>query len=385
MTDLNQILPLWSELRQTRVEYVLATVVAVEGSSYRKPGARMVVAADGRHAGIVSGGCLESEVARKAFWNTENGPVVMRYSTSADDGDLPFGMGCGGAVHLLLERSGSANSLMDRLARNFRERKPMAIATVLDGEAVGRRGFWQDETDEAARNLEYIPENDPVALTLTTTARRAYEERRSFSDTVHAGDGGHQSIRAEWVAPRAGLFIFGAGNDAIPLVRQAAQLGWYVSVADGRAHLATRARFPEADDVIVLSAGGFISPPVKSTDAAVMMTHSFEQDARVLGGLLSEDLAYIGVLGPRRRTRELVSSIAKDLNLHEPQIEEQAEAWLERLHAPMGLDLGGDTPAEIALAVIAEIQKSLHRATGKSLRQVRASGAEQSVVSASLL
>ena len=102
MTDLDQILPLWQELRRTGTEYVLATVVAVEGSGYRKPGARMLIAADGRRAGTISGGCLEGEVARKAFWRTENGPVVRRYSTVAEDGEVPYGMGCGGIVHLLL-------------------------------------------------------------------------------------------------------------------------------------------------------------------------------------------------------------------------------------------------------------------------------------------
>src|SRR5580658_6871990 len=132
MTDLDQILPLWQELREAGTEYVLATVVAVDGSGYRKPGARMVIAADGRRAGTISGGCLEGEVARKAFWRTENGPVVQRYSTNTEDGEVPFGMGCGGVVHLLLERSHTANPVMERLAARFAERAPLAIASVLD-------------------------------------------------------------------------------------------------------------------------------------------------------------------------------------------------------------------------------------------------------------
>src|ERR1700722_14251352 len=108
MTDLEQILPLWQDLRGTATEYVLAKVGGGGGSGYRKPGARMLIAADGRRAGTISGGCLEGEVARKAFWHTENGPAMRRYSTSPDDGDVPFGMGCGGVVHLLLERSATA-------------------------------------------------------------------------------------------------------------------------------------------------------------------------------------------------------------------------------------------------------------------------------------
>src|SRR5580698_5166391 len=124
MTDLDQILPLWHELRETGSDYVLATVVEVEGSGYRKPGARMLIAADGRRAGTISGGCLEGEVARKAFWHTKNGSVVRRYSTSAEDGEVPFGMGCGGIVHLLLERNNTAGSVMKHLAASFAERAP---------------------------------------------------------------------------------------------------------------------------------------------------------------------------------------------------------------------------------------------------------------------
>ena len=105
MTDIERILPLWRELKVASADYVLATVVAVEGSSYRKPGACMLLAPDGRRAGTVSGGCLEAGVARRAWWNSEKGPVVQRYSSVEEDGDFPYGSGCGGVVYLLLELS----------------------------------------------------------------------------------------------------------------------------------------------------------------------------------------------------------------------------------------------------------------------------------------
>src|SRR5271169_1257736 len=115
MKDLEQILKLWQELEPAGAEFVLATVVAVEGPSYRKPGAHMLLAPDGRRAGTVSGGCLESEVAKRAWWFTENGPIVQRYSTVEDDGERPYGSGCGGTVWLLLERSATANPLLQAL------------------------------------------------------------------------------------------------------------------------------------------------------------------------------------------------------------------------------------------------------------------------------
>ena len=123
MTDLENILPLWHALLESaEANYVLATVVDVDGPSYRKPGARMLIAPDGRRAGTVSGGCLEAEVAKRAWWLTESGPVVERYSTAEDDGDMPYGSGCGGVVYLLLERRATAVPLLTALEAAFRGR-----------------------------------------------------------------------------------------------------------------------------------------------------------------------------------------------------------------------------------------------------------------------
>ena len=374
MTDLDQILPLWQELRRTQTEYVLATVVTVEGSGYRKPGARMLIAADGRRAGTISGGCLEGEVARKAFWRTENGPVVRRYSTIADDGEVPYGMGCGGVVHLLLERSVSADQVMQRLSANFSDRAPLAIATVLDGNRIGCRAFWPPEPGESA--------DSAVAAILSDLACEGFEEQRSFTRVVRLEEEQSATVRVEWSAARPGLFVFGAGDDAIPLVRQARQLGWYVAVADGRSNLVTHARFQEAHHLRILPEGEFLELGLRLTDAAVVMTHSLEQDSRILSALLAEELAYIGVLGPRRRTDEILLSLAEGLDLPEPRLDAQVEKWMEQLHAPMGLDLGGSTPADIALAVIAEIPQCRHRASGLALRVIRANGAEKRRITA---
>ncbi len=371
MTDLEQILPLWQDLRRTVTEYVLATVVKVEGSGYRKPGARMLIAADGRRVGTISGGCLEAEVARKAFWRTENGPVVRRYSTSAEDGDVPYGMGCGGVIHVLLERGETANALLERLSLSFHGRTSLAIATVLDGEWVGQRAYCGSEIQGTSAQAATA-----IDSALAELAFRGFDEQRSFTHIVSFEDGRTMSVGVEWIAARPGLFVFGAGDDAIPLVRQARQLGWYVSVADGRSHLATPTRFPEANLVQVLRAGESAQLPILPTDAVVAMTHSLEQDTRILRDLLEEEAAYIGVLGPRRRTYDMLFSIALEVGVPKARVDAQVERWMEGLHAPMGLDLGGNSSAEIALAVIAEIQQERHRTSGLSLRTIRARGAE---------
>ena len=134
MTDLIRILALWRELDSTGADYVLATVVAVQGSSYRKPGALMLLAQDGRRTGTISGGCLEAEVASRAWWLTADGPIVKSYSTAEDDGGRPYGSGCGGVVYLLHERKETAGPMLAALARAFESRVPLAAATLLRSE-----------------------------------------------------------------------------------------------------------------------------------------------------------------------------------------------------------------------------------------------------------
>jgi xanthine/CO dehydrogenase XdhC/CoxF family maturation factor len=324
----------------------------------------MLLASDGRRAGTISGGCLEGEVARKAFWLTENGPVVRRYSTRVEDGDVPFGMGCGGVVHVLLERSATAHALLERLSEAFEQRLPMAVATVIQGIGIGERGYFPASASELA--------NSDHDGRLSELAKQAFEEQRSFSTSLYSEDREAPNAWAEWVPARTGLFVFGAGDDAIPLVRVARQLGWYVAVADGRTNLVNRARFPEAHKLYSLARERFEDGIFRPTDAAVLMTHSLEQDGEGLRILLSEDLGYVGVLGPRRRTAELLFTIAQETISVEDEAAQQAVEWLGQIHAPIGLDLGGDTPAEIAVSIIAEVQQTRYRTTGRALREISA-------------
>jgi xanthine/CO dehydrogenase XdhC/CoxF family maturation factor len=373
MTDLENILPLWHALESTGSDYVLATVVDVDGPSYRKPGARMLIAPDGRRAGTVSGGCLEAEVVKRAWWLTESGPVVERYSTAEDDGDMPYGSGCGGVVYLLLERRVTAAPLLTALETAFHARVPLAIATVLDGAGIANRVF-AGPTIQKGRNQSTAETSGAI---LENLAFLALERMQSIDQRV-AIDGSDTRIWVDYRAARPGLWIFGAGDDAKPLLRLARQLGWFAAVADGRSHLATLERFPSADKVLAFlssalpeSASSFLAD-VKATDAVVLVTHSFEQDSRILAALLSGDFvpAYLGVLGPQRRTREVLAESARLLGL--ANAAEQAEQWLAQMHAPTGLDLGAETPAAIALSIIAEIQQTLTNGSALPLRQVRA-------------
>jgi xanthine dehydrogenase accessory factor len=369
MTDLGQILTLWRELERAGADYVLATVVSVEGSSYRKPGARMLIAQDGRRAGTVSGGCLEAEVARRAWWLTSSGPVVERYSTQEDDGEHPYGSGCGGIVHLLLERRQTAQRLLTTLEEAFNTRVPIAIATVLEEPQIGMNAI-------AGLNVNSPASSGQPDSALQSLAAIALENHASFESTIAIAETQTRAC-ASYFPARPGLWIFSAGDDAKPLASMAKELGCFVAVADGRAHLATRERFPAADEILALPifdlpANAAEILPIRPTDAAVVMTHSFDQDSRILASLLSLDypLSYLGVLGPQRRTRELLIEAAHLLGLSDA--DELIDRRLAQLHAPTGLDLGGETPAAVALSILAEIQKVLAAATARPLREVRA-------------
>jgi xanthine dehydrogenase accessory factor len=371
MTDLGKILNLWRELETAGTDYVLATVVSVEGSSYRKPGARMLLAQDGRRAGTVSGGCLEAEVAHRAWWLTSSGPVVERYSTQEDDGERPYGSGCGGIVYLLLERRQTANPLLAALEEAFNTRLPIAIATVLEGPQTGMKAIAGLSVNPLA--FDSWGQADSGLQGLATIA---LETRASFESTI-AIAGAQTRAWAGYFPARPGLWIFSAGDDAKPLASMARELGWFVAVADGRAHLTTRDRFPDVDEVLTLPIFDLPAktqeyPGLQPTDAAVIMTHSFEQDSRILASLLNLDfpLSYVGVLGPQRRTRELL--IEATHLLGGSAAVESIDRRLALLHAPTGLDLGSETPAAVALAILAEIQKVLASGTARPLREVRA-------------
>jgi xanthine/CO dehydrogenase XdhC/CoxF family maturation factor len=262
----------------------------------------------------------------------------------------------------------------------FKARIDLAITTVLEGPHLGLRAIASSserDSPEAHRfHLIGDESSSSIDSELQLFARIALDNRTSIEQAIPL-DGILTRVLADHRPARPGLWVFGAGDDAKPLVQLAQTVGWFVAVADGRAHLATRERFPTADDLRVLPI--FDLPEaapqhlqLRPTDAAVVMTHSFDQDSRILASLLALNAppAYLGVLGPQRRTRELLAEAARHLQI--PATNECIELWLAQLHAPTGLDLGAETPATIALSIVAEIQKSLQAATGLPLRDVRA-------------
>lgn len=294
----------------------LATLVEVQGSSYRGTGARILIGADGSHVGSVSGGCLEAEIVRKARWLTRSGPAIERYSTVFDDtSDIPYGLGCGGTVHVLLEPANTPEftATMEALEASLRG-EIRHIATVLPTESAA---FARQVTDAEGHLL-------------------------FSSNTQLCGE-----LYRERLDPPQRLFLFGAGDDAQPMVHLAALLGWSVFVFDGRPQLAKPERFPQAESVQARHRLEALRP--SRQDAVVLMSHSYEQDRDWLTEVLPCEPRYLGMLGSRHRSALLVTAASEALGW-------TVERACERLFSPVGLDLGGDGPEAIALAAVAEIQ-----------------------------
>jgi xanthine/CO dehydrogenase XdhC/CoxF family maturation factor len=353
MMERRQIVRLW----QQGGAAVLVTLVRAEGSSYRQPGARLLLAAGGEYAGTISGGCLETEVLRKANWLVRNGARVEHYSTMFDDtAEIPFGLGCGGAVDLLLEpvATPECRALMFALE-----------AAVAGGEAtvltwLPRQGTGAPRQGSELMRAVLSPDGDFTFASEALTEPELVDARtgvlrHGWVDTMP------EHIFVERIAAPQRLFVLGAGDDAKPLVSMAALLGWDVAVLDGRAQLARAERFPEAVRVAVASPTSAEVLGIRSNDAVVLMTHSYEQDRELLTALLPLRPRYLGLLGARHRSSLLVSEVAVKLGRTVAQC-------CEQIYAPVGLDLGGDGPEAIALAVIAEAQACCMGKLGASRR-----------------
>jgi xanthine/CO dehydrogenase XdhC/CoxF family maturation factor len=306
-----------------RARSVLATLVSVEGSSYRRPGARMLISAGRRRIGSISGGCLEEDlVERSARVRSTGRPEVVTYDTTTEN-DLVWGvgLGCHGIVRILLEP--------------VAPRPPWALAAA-ENLRAGR-----------STELAVVWENAGGALGTGLAGATAAGEAGIFTESVSA--------------PTA-LAIFGAGDDARPLARIAVELGWSVTVADPRPSMLTGARFPGAAGLVLGPADELAAraaPPPGSL--AVIMTHHYRHDLPLLRHLLALPLAYLGLLGPRVRAERLLGEIAAGGLAITPEMR-------SRLHAPVGLDLGADSPGEVALSIIAEMRASL---SGRDARPLR--------------
>ncbi len=329
MTELAAIL---QEFSRPKPDRVLATLVTVTGSSYRRPGARLLVDSDGRRIGSISGGCLEADVLARAQHVASTGlaELVTYDTTSENDLVWGVGLGCHGVVQVLIEKLPPAPPWVAAVATDQQAHRPTSLAVVwqaADPRALGTRLA----SELASTPPDSAPDSAPGV----------------FFNTVHAP---------------TRLFVFGAGDDAQPLVVFAKTLGWHVTVADPRAEFASAARFPAADTLVLAPADTLVSHAAPPPEAlAVVMTHRYIHDVPILRELLARPLRYVGLLGPRQRAERILDELRRD-GTH------FTDDQLARFHAPVGLDLGAETPAEVALSILAEMRATLASRDARPLR-----------------
>ena len=352
--SLQPLLPLYAQARAEQRHLVLATVVATRGSTYRKAGAQMLIAAEGQYAGLLSGGCLEMDLVEHARGVVSSGtPKLVSYDNSGEDDSLwGLGAGCDGGMDVWLMRLDPADSWapFGVLASAFDQGAPVTYGLVLASSVPALpagRAVWSRPGGAASNQ---VADGLPPALAAgLDSALQA--DGSGFAARIVETEEPRVRLFVSRVMPPRQLLLIGAGPDAVPVVDLAASLGWRVTVADHRPAYAAASKFPRARRV-VLSAPDELPQhlDLAAFDAAVIMTHHFATDLAALTTLAVSPLPYVGLLGPAARRRQLLADLGPTA----------AASYGSRLHAPVGLDLGGRDPASIALAIVAEIQAFFH-------------------------
>ena len=361
MKELRTILDEAARLRDAARPFALATVAKINGSAYRQPGTRMLVTEDGNRYGTISGGCLEAEVAQRALQVLEDGtPVVEGFDLSDDDLILGFGIGCEGVIHMLIEPVAAGEEGSLALVRNLLDRRvPGVVAQLIDAPTPQRLGtsLLYDGSGISGPLAESDSEDESLVDSIVEEGRAVLDEEQTRIQTV-----GDAEVLLEYLKPPIHLFVCGGGHDVRPVVRVAREIGWPVTVVGKSAPGKLAETFPEATDHIFLMNPEDLRDRVRldAQTPGVVMNHNFERDKTLVRELLQSPVPYIGQLGPSYRTERMLDEL-KDAHGALPDV--------DRVHGPVGLDIGTETPQEIALAIAAEIQAELSGRSAQKLRE----------------
>jgi xanthine dehydrogenase accessory factor len=371
---LGPLLPLFERERAAGRPIALGVLVRTAGSTYRKPGAMLLIASDGEYAGLISGGCLEGDLAERARAVIETGvaSLVTYDLRNSDDLVWGLGLGCEGAMHVLLLRVGPKEEWqpLAHLAAALAIHAPTAIGVITESRDAG--------IPAGTLVLPDGPELLALPRSLSPDARAALREPRVLEALTAASETAHASATARsatvgWLEARESaeapwkllllplalppkLLLLGAGPDALPVVELAARLHWRVTVVDHRPAYAVSSHFPAAERVLLARPEATASAvDLEPFAAAVIMSHHLPSDLEYLRVLSASSIPYVGLLGPPARREKLLAELGTD-----------AQHLRSRLWAPVGFDLGGRTPESIALSIVAEIHAFLYGALRES-------------------
>lgn len=359
MKEIEDIILAYKKAQEQNKKTALATVVHVEGSSYRRPGARMLVTEDGELTGAISGGCLEGDALRKALLaiNQQQNKLVTYDSMDEDDNSIGIQLGCNGIVHILFEPLDPEKEINPiTLLENAAAQTTNSVLVTffnLDGiqPQYGTRLFLANDIRIGETGIAAIKdgiEKDMAAV---------FENKFSVIKQYHPGN---ISAFIELIKPPVELIIAGAGNDAFPLVQMANVVGWHITVVDGRKTHANTKRFPSVKKIIVARPAEAVQQvSINEQTVFVLMSHNYNYDLAMLKELIHTNSNYIGVLGPKKKLEKM---------LHEMEQQGMDISSTKNIYGPTGLDIGAETPEEIALSIMAEIKAVLAKKNAAILR-----------------
>ncbi|KYP14716.1 XdhC/CoxI family protein [Flavihumibacter sp. CACIAM 22H1] len=364
MKEINAILQAYEKAEADHLQAALVTVVKVEGSSYRRPGARMLVTEDGRMTGAISGGCLEGDALRKALLvvHQQKSKLVTYDTSNEEDAAIGVQLGCAGIIHVLMEpiqtrKAGNPIELFRKITQKRQSAVLITLFSTEDPFAVQAGTCWLlEENGSWSGNLPGNELNEMIG----SCAREALQQKKSSLIRIPGNTFLNGFI--EYLPAPISLLIAGAGNDVFPLVEMAGLLGWNTTVIDGRPTHANPSRFQAGCQLIVSSPEnlpGTITYDART--AAALMTHNYVYDKAMLKELLKTEIPYIGLLGPRKKLDRMLQELIEE---GLPVSEEQRN----RIYGPVGFDIGAETSEEIALAITTEIQACMAGKTGPSLK-----------------
>ncbi|MFU1859726.1 XdhC family protein [Sphingobacterium sp. NGMCC 1.201703] len=340
----------------------LATVVKVEGSSYRRPGARMLVTEDGRMTGAISGGCLEGDALKKALLaiHQRKNRLVTYDTNTAEGSAIGLQLGCNGIVHILfeyidLQRTDHPIILLESL---LQQRHEALLATCFSSDRQGEHEGTQLLVKDLTAEIQSVDTQFPELKEYINLART--NRQSVLASLTRAGE--NKEVLIQYLAPTTHLVLAGAGNDAQPVVETASLLGWEITVLDGRVGHATAGRFPRAHRLMTGPAEEVLKNiAIDPWTVFVLMTHNYRYDLSLLKELVHSPTPYIGLLGPKTKLLRMFADLRQDGA-------ELTPAQQHIVHGPVGLDIGAETSDEIALAIIAEIKAVLNGRPGGSLK-----------------
>jgi xanthine/CO dehydrogenase XdhC/CoxF family maturation factor len=365
MKELKEIVKAYDAAVQSGKGVALASVVHLEGSSYRRPGARMLVNDEGELTGAISGGCLEGDALRRALYAlSQQRSRLVSYDTSDED-DMTIGiqLGCAGVIQVLFEPIDSAkqDNPIQLIRKALAIRQEAVMVTLFN---LSNKHAYQPGTCllmESNGNISgAIPIQGMEKMVMEDVQLVMRNKKSVFRE--YQADGTSTTAFIEFLQPPISMVVVGAGNDAVPMMQIADTLGWDVRIVDGRNTHARPERFVAACQVLVSKPEAVLDQlSMDSRTVFVMMTHNYNYDLSMLKALLPTQTPYIGMLGPKKKLDRMLDELRQEgVKLD--------DAMLSKVHGPTGLEIGAETPEEIALSIIAEIQAVVEGKAGGMLK-----------------